>query len=165
MRWAKYVSNITYLNSSKLFFRPPNSEPLCLFQDGGFACCQLFTRDNSLQTCEILIIMRLDGLPKFLHASLMHCTSACAVGSFVEVTILWPCPTIFPFLTITQPKGPPFFFKPSSAYSIACFIKLSWSDILFLRFWGNAYIRILAVLEVRGGGGPTTKKIMPPGKT
>ena len=39
---------------------------------------------------------------------LIATTSACAVGSFVEVTLLAPCAMIFPSFTITAPNGPPF---------------------------------------------------------
>ena len=47
----------------------------------------------------------------FLHASLIAVISACAVGSFVFNTLLFPCDIIFPSLsTITAPKGPPSLF-------------------------------------------------------
>src|SRR6478672_11638426 len=44
---------------------------------------------------------------KCSQACRMATTSACAVGSLLEVTLLAPLAMISPFLTMTAPKGPP----------------------------------------------------------
>src|SRR5712692_4147487 len=46
--------------------------------------------------------------PSCLQASRMATISACAVGSFVEVTWLVPSAMIFPPFAMTAAKGPPF---------------------------------------------------------
>ena len=50
----------------------------------------------------------------FSQAVLIATTSACAVGSLLHKTLLFPSAIIFPFLSvITAPKGPPsLFLKP-----------------------------------------------------
>lgn len=45
----------------------------------------------------------------------MATTSACAVGSLVDVTLFTPLAITFPSFTITAPKGPPF---PFSTFAI-----------------------------------------------
>src|SRR5271154_4901966 len=46
-------------------------------------------------------------VPRALQASRIATTSACAVGSQVEVTWLLPRPTTIPARTTTHPNGPP----------------------------------------------------------
>src|SRR5207253_10325446 len=60
----------------------------------------------------------------------MLTTSACAVGSFVDVTRFVPSAIISPFLTTTAPNGPPRLSRTfSTESSIARRINLSWSSI------------------------------------
>lgn len=60
----------------------------------------------------------------------MATTSACAVGSFAEVTLLAPLPTICPPFTTTAPKGPPL---PDATFSterrMASFMNLFLSSM------------------------------------
>src|SRR5436190_15234565 len=74
--------------------------------------------------------------PRLLHASRIATTSACAVGSYVEVTRLTPSPTILPSRAITQPNGPPFESTPFCASSIARRMNCSSiSDIYLFGFY------------------------------
>src|SRR4029077_1552232 len=57
----------------------------------------------------------------------MATTSACAVGSFVEVTRFAPSAMMWPSLTMTQPNGPP----PARLLSISSAMarRMNWSDM------------------------------------
>jgi hypothetical protein len=64
-----------------------------------------------------------------LHASRIAETSACAVGSFVEVTRFQPRPAILPFLTMTAPNGSPCFPRIFESESpMACRMNFSFME-------------------------------------
>ena len=71
----------------------------------------------------------------FSHAVLIATTSACAVGSLLHRTLLFPSAIIFPSLSvITAPNGPPSLFL--NPFIVFCyfhvFIHRPLSFILFL---------------------------------
>jgi len=59
----------------------------------------------------------------------MATISACAVGSFADVTLLPPLAMIRPLRTMTAPNGPPRFLRTAAAASrIAAPINASWQS-------------------------------------
>tara|TARA_E500000331_G_scaffold230474_1_gene220673 strand:+ start:46 stop:315 length:270 start_codon:yes stop_codon:yes gene_type:complete len=65
----------------------------------------------------------------FWQAALIQTISACAVGSFDNVTLFEPSAIILLFLTMTHPKGPPLLFALFIESSIALSIKFLFEVI------------------------------------